>query len=208
LLERLFARTVEQCWRAGLIGGDNVHVAASLIRADASLNCVVVVERTGAKLAETAVGAAEGEDPKDEPPKGDGSVNERHMVLTDADSTLVRHRIGKSVPSYKNHRALDDKTGVITALETTTGSVRPVAAANSRPQDLPEEAFVATFGDSVGDPRCVTPVIPFSLSIDQPFPNRGGVPSISTQFAVLAHLFRIFCSTKKSVSAWGAVVNS
>jgi transposase len=123
VFERLFARTVEQCWRAGLIGGDKVHVDASLIRADASLNCVVVVERTVAKLTEAAEGAAERKDPKDEPPEGGGAVNERHMVMTDPDSTLVRHRTGKSVPSYKNHRVLDDKTGVITAMETTTGSV-------------------------------------------------------------------------------------
>src|SRR5471030_88085 len=122
VFERLFARTVEQCWKAGLISGDKVHVDSSLIRADASLNCVVVVERTVAKLTEAAEGAAERKDPKDEPPEGGGAVNERHMVMTDPDSTLVRHRTGKSVPSYKNHRVLDDKTGVITAMETTTGS--------------------------------------------------------------------------------------
>ena len=50
VFEHLFARTVEQCAKAGLIGGDKVHVDASLIRADASLNCVIVVEKTLAKL--------------------------------------------------------------------------------------------------------------------------------------------------------------
>ena len=34
----------------------------------------------------------------------------------------MRHRTGKSLPSYKNHRALDDKAGVITACVTTTGA--------------------------------------------------------------------------------------
>ena len=36
---------------------------------------------------------------------------------------MVRHQNGKSTPSYKNHRALDDKAGVITAVKTTTGAV-------------------------------------------------------------------------------------
>jgi len=31
--------------------------------------------------------------------------------------------VGRPTPSYKNHRALDDKAGVITAVKTTTGAV-------------------------------------------------------------------------------------
>lgn len=123
---RLFTRTVEQCAHAGLIGGDKVHVDASLIRADAALNSVVAVEQTMAKLSEPeAVPAEETEPPEPpEPPEGgSGSVNERHKVTTDPDATLVRHRSGKSLPSYKHHRALDDRAGVITAVETTTGAV-------------------------------------------------------------------------------------
>jgi len=126
VFERLFARTVEQCWNAGLVGGDKVHVDSSLIRADASLNSVIVVERTVAKLEQQAdvPGRQEGSD-EDDDQKGCGpgkpAVNERHVVATDPDATLVRHRVGKSLPSYKNHRALDDKAGVITACVTTTG---------------------------------------------------------------------------------------
>jgi transposase len=126
VFERLFARTVEQCWRAGLIAGDKVHVDASLIRADASLNCVVVVEQTLAKLAEAPAG--ESTAPGDaEPPGPGGPVNQERVVLTDPDATVVRHRTGKSVPSYKHHRVLDDREGVITALQTTTGCVHESA---------------------------------------------------------------------------------
>lgn len=114
VFERLFTRTVEQCWKAGLIDGDKVHVDSSLIRADASLNSVAVVERTVAKLdqqnQQTEASADKERSPGDDD-KGSGpgqSVNERHLVQTDPDATLVRHRIGKSLPSYKNHRALDD----------------------------------------------------------------------------------------------------
>ena len=36
---------------------------------------------------------------------------------------MVRHQQGKPTPSYKNHRALDDKAGVVTAITTTTGAI-------------------------------------------------------------------------------------
>jgi transposase len=127
VFERLFARTVEQCWKAGLIGGDKVHVDSSLVRADASLNSVIIVERTVAKLEQTEASGEE-ERPGGDDQKGSGpgqpaqsAVNERHVVATDPEATVVRHRTGKSLPSYKNHRALDDKAGVITACITTTG---------------------------------------------------------------------------------------
>ena len=124
VFERLFARTVEQCWEAGLIGGDKIHVDSSLVRADASLNCVVAVERTVAKLDQQGDAPIEKEQPTDDNDKGagpGGSVNDRHLVKTDPEATLVRHQTGKSLPSYKNHRALDDKAGVITVSKTTTG---------------------------------------------------------------------------------------
>src|SRR5450755_649043 len=110
---RLFRQSVAQCLEAGLIEGSKLHLDSSLVRANASLNSVVAV--TLAKLEETA--------PEEEQPikRGGGPVNQRHRVATDPDSTLVRHPGGKSYPSYKNHRALDDKAGVITALQTTAG---------------------------------------------------------------------------------------
>src|SRR5450432_4722726 len=110
---RLFRQSVAQCLEAGLIEGSKLHTDSSLVRANASLNSVVAV--TLAKLEESA---------EEEPAKrggGGGPVNQRHRVATDPDSTLVRQTIGKSYPSYKSHRALDDKAGVITALQTTNG---------------------------------------------------------------------------------------
>jgi len=114
VFERLFSRTVQQCLAAGLIDGSRLHVDSSLVRADASLNCVVAV--TLAKLDEP-----EAEPKKKEKPQGGGGTNQKNKVTTDPDSTLVRHRVGKSLPSYKNHRALDDQAGVITVSKTTTG---------------------------------------------------------------------------------------
>ena len=114
VFEDLFSRTVKQCLDAGLIDGSKLHGDSSLVRADASLNCVVAV--TMAKLEEQ-----EEEETEDEKPKGGGGVNAKNKVRTDPDSTLVRHRTGKSLPGYKNPRVLDDKAGVITVSKTTTG---------------------------------------------------------------------------------------
>jgi transposase len=108
----LFARTIGQCVEAGLVAGEKLHVDASLVTADASRNSVieVLVEQEVAKLDEL-------------PLEDRGPVNRQRRSRTDGDSTVVRHRDGKSTPSYKNHRVLDDRAGVITALATTTGAV-------------------------------------------------------------------------------------
>ncbi len=112
----LFRQSVQQCLEAGLIDGSKLHTDSSLVRADASLNSVVAV--TLAKLEESA---------EEEPSKrgggaGGGPVNQRHRVTTDPDSALVRQTSsGKSHPSYKTHRALDDQLEVITAVTTTNG---------------------------------------------------------------------------------------
>lgn len=51
------------------------------------------------------------------------TVNDRAMSTTDPDAALVR-RDGESRPRYKHHRVVDDAKGVITAMETTPGSVK------------------------------------------------------------------------------------
>jgi Transposase DDE domain len=117
--ERLFARSVEQCVAAGLVDGHKLYIDAFLVAANASRNSVieVVVRREVRKLDEQ-----EQEEDQDSGSSG-GSVNRKLRSTTDADSTVVRHQHGKPTPSYKNHRALDDKAGVVTAVKTTTGAI-------------------------------------------------------------------------------------
>jgi transposase len=114
VFERLFGETVQQCLEAGLIDGAKLHIDSSLVRANASLNSVVKV--TMAKLDE----AAEGKEKKSGAKVRTGT-NQQYKVTADPEATLVRHREGKALPSYKNHRVLDDKAGVITVTKTTTG---------------------------------------------------------------------------------------
>ena len=108
VFERLFKSTVEQCWRAGLIDGRKVHVDSSMVRANASLDSVVKI----------TVDKLDGDE--ETPVKG---TNAQYRSTTDPEATLTRHRGGQSSPSYQVHRALDDAHGVITAVETTTGTV-------------------------------------------------------------------------------------
>ena len=120
LFSQLFGQVVQQCLDAGLVDGTKLHADSSLIRADAAVNSVVRV--TLAKLEEPAT------DPSANSPTNTRGVhttpvNGRHLVQTDPDSAVARHRSGKAVPSYKNHRLVDDKKGVVTVTQTTHGVV-------------------------------------------------------------------------------------
>jgi len=113
VFERVFSRSVQQCLDAGLIDGAKLYADSSLVRADASLNSVVRL--TLNKLDEPVLAETKTEATRRIP------TNQSHVVTTDRYSALVRHKSGKALPSYKNHRALDAKVGVITATHTTSG---------------------------------------------------------------------------------------
>jgi transposase len=118
----LFQKTVTKCLEAGLIDGSKLHVDSSLVRANASKNSIVekVCAEALGKLEEQPGMQADREHHDDEDKR---PPNQRKQSTTDPDATMVRQGGGKSEPSYKNHRVVDDKEGVITALKTTTGMV-------------------------------------------------------------------------------------
>lgn len=126
VFERLFARVIEQCLAAGLVGAGKVHVDASLVRANASRNSVV------RDLVAQQMDKLQGDDPTPEdaseppeqapPPPKHKPANTTCRSKTDPDSRVVRHDGGKPSPCYKNHRVVDDKAGVVTALKTTHGT--------------------------------------------------------------------------------------
>lgn len=147
IFEDFFIQTVLVCVRHGLVDGSKVHVDASLVRADASNDSVIqmrpeVIEALRglyateeSKLedfwqhledAESAVApwppaALDGDGPQDgnryEP------VNRELLSTTDPDAPAVRQGRQESRLRYKNHRAIDDAFGVVTATETTPGDV-------------------------------------------------------------------------------------
>jgi len=123
VFERLFVQTVGQCLAAGLVDGRRLHVDSSLVDANASRDSVIkgppeligalkaAYQATESKLAESAT------------PESYEAVNDTLMSRTDPDAALVRKGGAESRPRYHHHRAVDDAHGVITAVETTPGSI-------------------------------------------------------------------------------------
>jgi transposase len=132
VFKKLFIRTLEQCIAAGLVSGDKLHVDSSLIRADASKNSVIksCPELIAAYAAAYEAAEKKLNDPGDRPCFE--PINDRMISTTDPDTSLVNKDGLGSHPAYHHHRAIDDAHGVITAVETTSGSI----AENKKLMDL------------------------------------------------------------------------
>jgi hypothetical protein len=119
----LFVRTVAQCVEAGLVDGRKLHVDGSLIEANASKESVVKGSPQLIAALKCAYGATESKLEHKSLGQREQPVNERMMSRTDPEATLTHQGSGDSRPRYKHHRVVDDAKGVITAMETTPGSV-------------------------------------------------------------------------------------
>jgi transposase len=123
VFRQIFRRTVQQCVEAGLVDGKKIHVDSSLIDAHASKDAVLrsspelvalykeIVQAQETKLADTVT------------PESYVAVNDTHVCTSDPDAALVSRKGKGSRPRYHHHRAIDDAHGVITAVETTPGSI-------------------------------------------------------------------------------------
>lgn len=124
VFESLFVRTIAQCVEVGLVDGGKLHVDSSLIDADAAKGSVI---KGPPELIAALKRAYQATESKLEDTTTAGSyeaVNDRVMSRTDPDAAMVRRGAGDSSrPRYHHHRAIDDHKGVITAVETTTGSI-------------------------------------------------------------------------------------
>lgn len=132
VFQNIFLRTVQQCVEAGLVEGGKIHVDSSLIEANASNDSVKkscpeliaaykqVVQAQETKLEDTAT------------PENYVAINDTHVSTTDPDAALVSRKGKGSRLCYHHHRAIDDAHGVITAVQTTPGSI----AENHKLMDL------------------------------------------------------------------------
>jgi len=127
IFEELFVQTVRQCVEAGLVDGEKLHMDGSLIDANASNDSI----RTGPaalieKLRQAYRGQAEKLDDEEDEDGGERRHKRAttHVSETDPDAALAR-KTGADPARlrYKNHRAVDDQCGVITAVETTAADV-------------------------------------------------------------------------------------
>jgi len=123
VFESLFVRTVAQCVEAGLVDGQKLHVDASLIDADAAKESVIKGAPPLIAALKRAYQATESKLEETSTPENYQAVNDRMMSQSDPDAALVRQGGGDSRPRYKHHRVIDDQKGVITATETTPGSI-------------------------------------------------------------------------------------
>ena len=123
VFESLFVRTVEQCVEAGLVDGKKLYVDASLIEADAAKESVIKGAPELIAALKRAYRATESKLEETSTPESYQAVNDRMMSRSDPDAACVRQGSGQSRPRYKHHRVIDDAKGVITATETTPGSI-------------------------------------------------------------------------------------
>jgi transposase len=135
VFENLFVRTVAQCVEAGLVDGGKLHVDASLVDADAAKESVIKGAPELIAALKRAYQATESKLEETSTPGNYHAINDRMMSQSDPDAALVRKGSGDSRPRYQNHRVIDDHKGVITATETTPGSI----AENKKLMDLLEQ---------------------------------------------------------------------
>ncbi len=123
VFESLFVHTVAQCVEAGLVNGSKLHVDASLVDANAAKESVIKGTPELIVALKRAYCAVESKLEEASTPQSYEAVNDRMMSQSDPDAACVRKGSGESRPRYHHHRVVDDAEGVITAVETTPGSI-------------------------------------------------------------------------------------
>ena len=117
--KHFFKRVVAQCVHAGLVDGSKLFMDSSLIRADASIESVINTKSLESHLDQSFHELeARLETEKDQ---GSQSVNQTHVSTTDTDASIVTQGKVHNQLSYKVHRAVDERSEIITATEVTTG---------------------------------------------------------------------------------------
>lgn len=140
IFEGLFVQIVKSCVEAGLVDGSKIHMDGSLVNANASRDSV---QSGPPELIEALRTAYQHEEAKLDDSSNDdggqkriGKASATTVSKTDADAAIVRKGKGDGArPRYKNHRAVDDGYGIITALCTTAGDV----AENHKLMDLVQQ---------------------------------------------------------------------
>jgi hypothetical protein len=121
---RFFERIVWQCVEAGLVDGSKIFVDSSLVDAKASNNSVVDTRSLKGQLQEsykTLEARLEEKSESMDFSRGDVKENRRYISRTDPDAAIVNR--GKPKLSYQTHRAVDERSEIITTTEATAGDV-------------------------------------------------------------------------------------
>jgi transposase len=140
VFESFFIQIVSACVAAGLVDGKKIHVDASLIEANASKDSVLKGSAEWIAALKRAYQATESKLEDTTTPDSRVAVNDTMLSTTDPDAGLTRMGSGQSRPRYHHHRVVDEAQGVITAVETTSGSI----AENQRLMGLVKQHAVNT----------------------------------------------------------------
>lgn len=119
VFQEFFRQVLGQCVEAGLLDGRTLHVDASVIAANADKETLHPALRVAAGVLYERLDAAAPPEPEpggrerdDDPPAG------TWVSSTDPEARLTRKN-GRTILGYKDHRAVDDASGIITATVTT-----------------------------------------------------------------------------------------
>jgi transposase len=122
--ERFFVRTVAQSVQLGLVDGKKIHADSSLVRADASKSSYLPASPELAEALRAAYAVEETKFEREEEKQQRDAKHRTIISRTDPDAPLAgREGYGHPEPRYKSHRVVDEKCGVITAVETTPAHV-------------------------------------------------------------------------------------
>jgi transposase len=114
--KKIFQKTVQMCIDAGLVNGETVHIDSTLIRADVSWESLTT-EYADKAFRENCL-----EDENNNQLSRTGKPKKRSTTDPDATLTTSSHN-SRMEPSFKQHTAVDDHSGVILDVKTTTGEV-------------------------------------------------------------------------------------
>lgn len=122
---RFFERVLRECVDAGLVDGQVVHIDASVIAANASLDSLEVQLNLISEAIYSDEAQADGDrdqseqdraEQDDPPPAG------KPISRTDPEARMTRKN-GRTTLGYKDHRVIDDRCGIVTATITTPADV-------------------------------------------------------------------------------------
>lgn len=129
--EQIFSFVLQECREAGLVDGSDLLIDSTGMTANASASSITALRYTPKQYWQQLEATSQDNDEdgntlgQDRP--RDERLRDSKRSSTDPDATLFR-RPGGSVLGYKAHVGADAKSGVITAVSVTTGSVDDTAA--------------------------------------------------------------------------------
>jgi transposase len=124
IFRSFFERIVLQCVEAGLVDGRKIFVDSSLVEANASNNSVIDTRNLKHQLHKNykkLEARMEEKSESAEPARAHDRKNNRYISSTDPDAAIVNR--GKAKLTYQVHRAVDERSEIITATKAAAGDI-------------------------------------------------------------------------------------